>query len=171
MNNQQSFLLGLLSGAALMYLLDPSRGARRRALIRDQVVHGAHELDDVRETAGSLARHVRNRARGAVAETRARFRHEPVDDVVLEARVRSELGRLVSDPGEIRVTVDGGLVTLAGSALPAELEKVLSGVEGVAGVREVVSRLAVRERAETTPNAQGTPSDATGPHEEPGGKP
>jgi hypothetical protein len=44
-----------------MYLLDPQMGRRRRALIRDQADHFAHEAQDA---AGVVARDLRNRAQG-----------------------------------------------------------------------------------------------------------
>ena len=34
---------GLGLGAALMYVLDPERGKRRRALVRDKAVRAAHK--------------------------------------------------------------------------------------------------------------------------------
>src|SRR5690606_33530630 len=97
MNKHGELFLGIILGALAMYLLDPSKGRRRRALVRDQIIHGAHELEGFGGNAASTARHLRNRARGAVIETRSRFRREEVDDPVLEARVRSELGRLTDD--------------------------------------------------------------------------
>lgn len=38
-----SLINGVVLGAGLMYLLDPDRGARRRSVRRDQVVHLLHE--------------------------------------------------------------------------------------------------------------------------------
>lgn len=162
MNKQESFAFGLLAGMGLMYLLDPDRGARRRALIRDQVVHGAHELEDLGEAAGSVMRDVRNRARGAVLEARARVRDEPVNDVVLEERVRSEMGRLVFNPGAIEVTAAQGQVTLGGAVLTSELERLIAGVERVPGVREVVSRLVGQDEPGNTPDLQGANSVHSG---------
>jgi uncharacterized membrane protein len=54
-------------GVALMYFLDPGRGARRRALVRDKIVHGLHKTEDAAET---TARDLRNRAQGLAAEVR-----------------------------------------------------------------------------------------------------
>jgi hypothetical protein len=65
-NNTESFALGIVLGAGIMYYLDPDRGARRRALVRDQFVHAGHELE---ESARAGARHVRNRAGGLMHET------------------------------------------------------------------------------------------------------
>lgn len=54
-------------GAALMYFFDPVSGKRRRALLRDQLVHARHEIGDYAE--GS-AKDLRNRTQGAVAEVK-----------------------------------------------------------------------------------------------------
>src|SRR5687767_1322521 len=89
--------LGILgafaAGAALMYFLDPGRGARRRAVARDKAVHALHKTGDAAETTG---RDLRNRAQGLVAEIRGRFQREDVDDDVLVARVRAAMGRTIS---------------------------------------------------------------------------
>ena len=59
--------LGLCLGAVAMYYLDPDRGRRRRALVRDQAVHLTHETEHL---LNRKARHYRNRANGIVAEAR-----------------------------------------------------------------------------------------------------
>src|SRR5579884_600755 len=40
-------LLGLAAGAAAMFMFDPRSGNRRRALLRDQLVHAGHVVDDL----------------------------------------------------------------------------------------------------------------------------
>lgn len=70
MKNNESllmFLAGLGTGAALMYFLDPDRGARRRALIRDQAVA---LTNDAREAIEATTEDLSNRAYGLYAETR-----------------------------------------------------------------------------------------------------
>jgi osmotically-inducible protein OsmY len=143
MKGQQHFVLGLFAGALAMYLLDPDRGRRRRALLRDQVVHGAHELEDFGESISGRARDLRNRARGRVVEARSRLHEEEVGDQVLQARVRSELGRVVSDPGAVEVSSAGGVVTLGGRVPHNEAARLLAQVSAVRGVWEVVNRLEV----------------------------
>jgi hypothetical protein len=59
--------IGLCLGAGLMYYLDPKQGRRRRALVRDRAVYLAHETEDL---ATAKARHMGDRARGIVAQTR-----------------------------------------------------------------------------------------------------
>lgn len=156
MNQQGSFLLGMMMGAGMMYLLDPDRGRRRRARVRDRVTHRAHGLEELGERASGRARDLRNRAVGAVHETRARLRPEVVDDPVLEARVRSELGRLTSSPGLIEVAADHGRIVLRGQVLARELEGLLAGIGAVRGVHDLVNRLQLREESSDTPGVRGT---------------
>jgi hypothetical protein len=54
-------------GAVAMYFFDPVSGKRRRALLRDQLVHAQHELGEYAE---GTATDLRNRAYGMVAEAR-----------------------------------------------------------------------------------------------------
>lgn len=70
MRNNESFLMflaGLGTGAALMYFLDPDRGGRRRALLRDQAVA---LTNDAREAIDATTEDLSNRAYGLYAETR-----------------------------------------------------------------------------------------------------
>jgi uncharacterized membrane protein len=156
---RDNLLNGVVLGAGLMYLLDPDRGGRRRARLRDQVVHLINKAGEAADTA---ARDLGNRGRGMVAEGRSRLRSETVSQSVLEARVRSELGRLVTHPGAIEVVADGGRVTLCGPVLADEVDALLSGVSSVRGVEEVENRLEVHERAGDVPGLQGQ-----GPRPEP----
>ncbi|HEV2763872.1 MAG TPA: hypothetical protein VGV38_12900 [Pyrinomonadaceae bacterium] len=58
-------LTGVTLGAGLMYLFDPERGRRRRALLRDKCVSLSNQTGD---TLGRTARHLSNRAQGVAAE-------------------------------------------------------------------------------------------------------
>jgi hypothetical protein len=69
-----AWLGGVAVGAALMYVFDPDRGRRRRALARDKAIHAARVASD---TVGSTSRDLSNRARGVAAEARAALRHSP----------------------------------------------------------------------------------------------
>lgn len=143
---------GVAIGAGLMYLLDPDRGRRRRAMVKDQMVSSWHDLDDAMDVAG---RDLKNRARGMLAETRSRFRRGRVDDQVLEARVRSEIGRVVSHPHAIEVVAEGGGITLSGPILKSEEEALISAVKGVRGVEGVINRLETHEDARGVSGLQG----------------
>jgi uncharacterized membrane protein len=152
MHRYDDLITGMILGAGTMYLLDPERGRRRRRRVRDQVVHGMHRAEDA---AGTSSRDLANRARGLVAQVRGRVRSQPVEDAVLEARVRSRLGRIVSNAGAITVAADHGMITLRGPVLEKELAFLLSGVAGVRGVEEVRNRLETHARAGDVPGLQG----------------
>ncbi|HEX5831827.1 MAG TPA: CBS domain-containing protein [Gemmatimonadaceae bacterium] len=146
-------LLGAFgTGAALMYILDPGRGTRRRRLAADKVVHASRSA---RDALGATARDFEHRARGVVAETGSRLRREQPDDVVLVARVRSELGRVASHPSAIEVAADNGRVTLTGPVLAGEAGRVLRAVRGVRGVREVDNHLEPHDSPDGVPGLQG----------------
>src|SRR5918911_600838 len=95
-------LTGLGLGAGLMYFLDPSRGRRRRALVKDKLAHSVNVSADA---VGVTQRDLSHRASGAMARVRGTLRAKPVDDVVLLERVRSILGRVASHPHAIDVDV------------------------------------------------------------------
>ena len=152
MRNEGKFLTGLLIGAGVMYLLDPERGARRRALVRDKVNQLGHRVGD---DLGARSRDLRDRAAGKVREVRSRFEHEDVDDERLEARVRSAIGRATSHPSAIDVVAFAGRVTLQGTVLQDEVEGVLAAARGVRGVDEVDNQLQMHSVAGREPSLQG----------------
>ncbi len=142
MARKDNLVGGALLGAGLMYLLDPDRGRRRRAMLRDQMVHLVNRTPDAAETA---VRDLYHRAQGLAAEAGSRLRSDTADEVVVEARVRAELGRLVSHPGAIQVAAQDGRVTLGGPVLAHEVDPLLKGVQSVPGVQAVVNSLEVHE--------------------------
>lgn len=143
---------GLLIGAGAMYFMDPDRGRRRRAAVRDMGIHLANQMDDAVDT---TARDLRNRSQGMVARTRSRFEDHEAPDHVLDARVRARLGRLVSHPSAIRTEVENGIVTLRGDVLADELSDLLSGVEHVPGITGVRNDLNAHAEPGDVPGLQG----------------
>lgn len=148
----RSSLVGAGFGATLMFLFDPSRGARRRAIVRDKVVRAAHKT---RDAAGVTRRDLANRMTGAAARARSRFAEATVDDRVVCERVRAELGRIASHPRAIHVSVDQGLVTLTGDALADQVPLIVSRVSRVGGVDEVRNAITAHARANGIPSLQG----------------
>jgi hypothetical protein len=121
-----------------MYLMDPERGRRRRALVRDTIAHAANAGSG---SLGSLGRDLSHRAAGAIARARGALRRRPVDDDVLIERVRAKLGRVVSHPHAIAVNASDGSVRLRGSILESELPRLMRAVARVRGVRGVEHEL------------------------------
>lgn len=153
-----AMLAALGAGATLMYLLDPDRGARRRAMLRDRM---GSTLRSAEERLVTTRRDLANRARGKLAETRARLTPEDVDDQVIVGRVRAELGHHVSHPGSIEVSARAAVVTLAGPVLADEVDRVVEVTRRIRGVREVVSQLEVHEHAGNVPGLQGGGEEST----------
>ena len=137
-----SFVAGAAIGAGLMFLLDPDRGPRRRALARDRMLSvGRHAGEDF----GGAARHLRNRARGLVAGARSRMQPVLEDDNVIAERIRAELGRVVSQPGGVVVAVEDGVVTLSGQIPAQEREDLIAVTRWVRGVRDLEDKLETGE--------------------------
>jgi osmotically-inducible protein OsmY len=143
---------GLGVGAALMYLFDPERGNRRRALLRDKLSHVAHSTG---QSLDVKSRDAANRIHGLLARTKSLLTVERVPDAVLAERVRARLGHVVSHPGSIEVAVREGRVTLGGPALARELDALLEEVGRVRGVTGVEDKLELHEDPGSVPGLQG----------------
>ena len=68
MNKGVTMVGGAGLGAGLMYLLDPDKGRRRRALIRDQAMHSARTT---RGAAEATMRDTQHRTRGIVSSIKS----------------------------------------------------------------------------------------------------
>lgn len=152
MNKGLTFGAGVGLGTGLMFLLDPDRGRRRRALLRDKSIWAARKTGECWD---ATTRDLRNRTQGIVSELQSRFSSAPADDTVLVDRVRAKLGRVVSHPSAIHVTAQNGNVTLAGPILASEAPELLACVNRVGGVNEVTNNLEVHESADNHPALQG----------------
>ncbi|HSQ05425.1 MAG TPA: SRPBCC family protein [Burkholderiales bacterium] len=142
--------LGL--GAAIMYMADPDRGARRRALARDRLTHTAHVVDN---SARVTSRDVSNRARGLWAAGRHLLNRSHTSDEALVPRVRAQLGRVVSHPHAISASARDGHVTLSGPILAREMDPLLASICKVPGVKSIENQLAVYHEAGKVSALQG----------------
>jgi hypothetical protein len=143
--------LGL--GAIVMFFMDPQRGRRRRALVRDQVVHLTNRMRDARRV---TAADISNRSRGFRAmASRWLRRDRPASDRDVTERVRSRLGRVVSHPHALEVAVSDGHVTLSGAILLEEVQPLVSMVKTVEGVRSVEDRMSAYAEAKGVSALQG----------------
>jgi hypothetical protein len=152
MANVLSAIGGITAGLGLMYFLDPDQGRRRRALVKDQMVHAAYKTGDAMD---ATSRDIANRARGAVAELRGRLRNDPVSDDILRDRVRARVGAVVGHASSIEVDVRDGLVTLRGPVLAHDLERLLRRVGAVRGAQGVDNQLDVHAEPGNVPGLQG----------------
>ena len=154
MRNLLTTLAALAAGATAMYYLDPETGRRRRAVALDKA-------GSATQRAGTLAhaqgRHALDRVKGILATGRAQLAGTgaPLDDRKLHDRVRARLGRLVAHPKAVQVIVVEGRVRLTGDVSAREVDRLVSTVCGIPGVRSVENVLSVHEDAHAS--AQSTP--------------
>lgn len=149
-----AFLVGLGLGAALMYIADPDRGNRRRALVRDQAIHYGKQAQNLADEANRQGRYIGGKLRGTLAESQARLREERVPNDVLVERVRSAMGRAVSHPRAIQVVAREGHLVLSGPVLERDVEQLIDTAEHVRGVRSVENRLEVHREPGRIPSLQ-----------------
>ena len=150
--NNRALLAGAAMGVAAAYMLDPDRGGRRRARVREKIIRGAHVTGRALD---ATARDLANRSRGIVAATRTRWSGEAVDDWRLVERVRAKLGRVCSHPRAIDVDARDGEVTLRGPILADEVDDVLTMTESIPAVRAVMNELEPHESPHGIPSLQG----------------
>lgn len=132
-----NWLGGMAVGALAMYIADPSEGRRRRALLQDKMTHYSHQTQKM---VGSTVRDARNRFTGLQAEASkmiAGRQAKPLDNHVLEARVRSRIARALPELDEIDVSADHGIVTLSGNIHADDEDQLIELVEGIPGVEGV----------------------------------
>ncbi len=147
-----SLVSGASLGAGLMYFLDPDRGRRRRALMRDKGIRWSRKT---REFAGSTSRDMQNRAKGMGAAVKAWVQPTPpVPDRVLAERVRAKLGLFSRHPSAIDVHATDGTVTLSGPVLEDEIDRICNAVAKIPGVTQVVNRLEPHASPDDVPALQ-----------------
>jgi hypothetical protein len=151
MSHFSSMLNGLGLGLAAMYFFDPARGRYRQSLVRGQLTRF---LNGTEHFIGVGWRDLRNRSTGLIAEMQHSGSGD-TDDQTLESRVRSKLGRVVSNPRAIEVTARDGNVCLSGSILASECQAAIQCAQQVPGVHEVENRLQQHESTEGVPELQG----------------
>ena len=168
LHTRGAILTGFGVGAGLMYFMDPTAGARRRARLRDRFVHAGHVAG---EAASATRTDVANRASGLAARMRRMREVRPVDDRTLTERVRARLGRVVSQPRAIDVSAVNGVITLRGTILRDEIEGLCRAVSRMDGVSEVIDALDIHDepvhvsalqRGRTTPAAWRALGSPTG---------
>ena len=152
MSKQPLTLVGGIGvGAGLMYLLDSTQGARRRSVVRDKAVH---TLQTGGAALGKASRDLAHRGKGLALQAGSRLRPDQADDQILRDRVRSKLGRCVSHPSAIEVSVEDGRAILTGNVLASETSRLLKAVRKVRGVRDVENRLQAHETSGDVPSLQ-----------------
>jgi hypothetical protein len=143
----------MAGGATLMYFADPNLGHGRRTRMRDRTLH----LGRIAKRRANVAMiDLASRSKGTFFAAKRKLSHkEFVPNEVLAARVKTEIGRLVSNPHAIHVSAQEGKVALDGFIFTHELEKTISHICKVPGVVDLDNRLEAHTRAERHPALQG----------------
>jgi hypothetical protein len=147
-----SLIEGISLGAVGMFLLDPDQGGRRRALVKDQVVHHANRK---REAVRVMGIDFVNRTKGLRYRVKSHLDKNAISDEVLIERCKAEIGHCVSHAGAIQISCLKGAITLSGPILVAEMDACLRQIQAIAGVRQVVNNLEVHSSPEHIPALQG----------------
>ena len=135
------FVCGATTGLAVMYLLDPQQGKRRRHVLRDRVT--ARMRRAARE-GERKARYSAGKARGAVADATSPGRDSSeLNDPALAAKVESELFRPPDAPkATVDVNVERGVVYLRGEvASEDQVQDLIQRAQRVDGVVRAESLL------------------------------
>lgn len=152
-----TLLGGMAVGAALMYVFDQHRGAKRRAQARDKLIHLGHRVGHGLNKHG---RDLTNRVAGSLAELRARIRDRgrEISDDQLVDRVRAQLGHVASHSGLLQVEATDGCVSVCGPVLDSEVEKITHRLGHVRGVRDYRLDLEPHASLEQVSGRKGMPS-------------
>jgi hypothetical protein len=100
----------------------------------------------------------RNRLRGMAHEARARLRERRINDVLLEDRVRAQMGRAVSHPAALQIKAVNGCIEISGPILRREVGELIDTIRSVRGVKNVVERLDLHDEPGNQPALQGAGS-------------
>ena len=135
MEHSITLLTGMIFGAVAMYVFDEHRGAKRRAQVRDKLVHAARV---VTRGVSKRSRDVAHRIGGSVAEIRSSIKDKwlVTPDEILMDRVRAHLGHVVSHPSLLEIRALRGCVLVTGTVMPEEVEKIDARLKKIRGVRE-----------------------------------
>jgi uncharacterized membrane protein len=107
------------------------------------------------------SRDLTHRVQGIVAQTRRILPHREhhiisvISDDLIEKRVRSKIGRVVSHPHAIGVCSQNGEVTLSGLILTHEVAPLISTILSIPGVAGIQNRLEAHPHPENIPSLQG----------------
>ncbi len=154
MGKAANLFAGFSAGAAFMYMMDPDRGRRRRALVRDKTARTIHETE---RAIDKTTRDISNRARGIAAMARSILGDRYVDEDVVVARARAKIGRIVSHPHAIEIRSERGRLVLEGPVLEREYHALLAAARSASEGMEIDDRLDRHAEADI-PALQGGPA-------------
>jgi osmotically-inducible protein OsmY len=135
--------LGLLMGAAAMYLLDAENGEQRRATVTRRVSEYRNEVE---RTLDRESERAISRVRGTAREVLWRVRSSMVPDRTILREINARIEEIMpfEEAGQVFISVERGRVLLEGSIAEERLNRLLAHVATVPGVRGLDNHLSVR---------------------------
>jgi gas vesicle protein len=152
MNKVLRVLCAASAGAAAMYFFDPDRGKKRRTLLRDKTKHTIRVANDKVDRTG---RDIRNHVVGTFCKVQSLFREGELTDAVLQERVRSKMGRVISHPKAVKVAATDGIVSLSGPVMASEEHPLLNAINKIHGVKGIENLLEVHMQVADAPALHG----------------
>jgi len=140
-------LLGGIGAAVAWYFTDPEKGERRRSSVARTA---GRLLEKTRHEGMKTLRDSQNHLAGLAARIRSRVTVDEASDRVVEERIRSRMGRVVSAPRKIHVLCDHGAATLWGRVHIDEIHHLIRTVESTPGVKNIYDHLEIAEPEEAT---------------------
>ncbi len=141
--------IGLGAGAVTAYLADPKHGRRRRSALAG---NARHLLKMAAQGGKKSLLDGKHRLAGLAAELWPGSQVQAPSDRVVEERIRSRMGRVISHAHKIHVLCDRGTATLWGLVPEDELGPLLRAVETTPGVIEVLNQLEVCRSVDPPPS-------------------
>jgi hypothetical protein len=152
MKNPLAALAAAAGGALAMYYLDPELGAKRRALLSDLLRSGLPRQRD---------------AQGRGRTTRRTYHRltqsDPRSDAELRDRIHERLGRLVSFPRALDVSVTNGMVRLTGRVLAKERDGLLHQLREMPGVQKLVNAMTAHDKPQDIADPGAVDADGQAP--------
>lgn len=140
MSRMKNLITAAGLGAVAMYFLDPERGQQRRQVVKQRTDKLSKEVNHFWD---ATSRDISNRVVGLKYELQHAADDEPIPDDILEQRVRSRIGHAVANPRTIEVTAHEGKITLSGTALEREMDRLIAAVWATRGVFGVENQMEV----------------------------
>lgn len=128
------------TGAALMYFLDPERGAHRRSNFRYKMTHRGRQLSN------SVMANLPSKWQNGVSQALP-FAHslgDAANDAQINQRLQFEVARYAGPGSDVDVAVNNGHVYLRGWAPPKVAHKLAKRAKSISGVRGVENHIAMR---------------------------
>jgi len=138
-----ALVIGFIGGVAVMYLFDPERGERRRALLREQANQAISEAEDAAQHVRSEVDQVANSAADSVKDTANRVRGDVDKTADQAADSLKDTSNQVRDQASKTATSASQSVSNAASSASSSVKDATSQVSKAAsGVSAEVSKTA-----------------------------